>query len=98
MEFPTDGPVKMRVTRGGIKDTDPEIEMLQIEMMRKASSVRKFEMMCQMYDFVRNLGLSGIRKRHPDASEAELRRRLADLLLGKDLARTVYGPPESKGE
>ncbi len=35
--------------------------------------------------------LSGLRSGFPNADEAELRRRLADLLLGEELARKVYG-------
>lgn len=41
---------------------------------------------------VRTLALSGLRARHPEATPQELRRRLADLLLGPDLAAQVYGP------
>ncbi len=39
----------------------------------------------------RTLALMGLRSRYPHASETELRRRLADLLLGEELARKVYG-------
>jgi hypothetical protein len=45
-----------------------------------------------MYTTVKQLAYQGLRQRHPAASEAELRRRLADLLLGEDLAQQVYGP------
>jgi hypothetical protein len=38
------------------------------------------------------LALAGLRDRHPGASPDELRRRLADVLLGADLAERVYGP------
>jgi len=34
-----------------------------------------------------------LRQRHPNASPEELRRRLADILLGPELAVRVYGPP-----
>jgi len=33
----------------------------------------------------------GLRSRYPQASEGELRRRLAGLILGDELARKVYG-------
>lgn len=35
---------------------------------------------------VRTLALSGLRQRHTEATPQELRRRLADLLLGPSLA------------
>jgi hypothetical protein len=37
------------------------------------------------------LALTGLRAQYPQAAEAELRRRLAGLLLGEELARKVYG-------
>jgi hypothetical protein len=37
------------------------------------------------------LALAGLRSRYPQAGEAELRRRLAGLLLGEETARKVYG-------
>ena len=44
-----------------------------------------------MYNNLLNRALSGLRQRHPEASEDELRRRLAGLLIGEDLAVKVYG-------
>jgi len=49
-------------------------------------------MVGQLNQAVRRLALSGLRTRHPEATSQELRRRLADLLLGPDLAAQVYGP------
>ena len=40
---------------------------------------------------VKGLAMSGLRDRYPTASEAVLRRHLADLLLGKELAAKAYG-------
>ena len=37
------------------------------------------------------MALRGLRQRFPQAGEAELRRKLANLLLGEDLARKAYG-------
>lgn len=72
-------------------DTHPKIEALQIELLRQASPARKMTMLAQLNDSARTLALAGLRARYPHASETELHRRLADLLLGKDLARKVYG-------
>lgn len=79
-----------------ISDTHPEAERLQIELMRKAPPWRKAHMLGQMYQTMKQLALSGLRQRHPQASEPELRRRLADLLLGAELAEKVYGPMPSQ--
>lgn len=72
-------------------DTDPKVEALQIKMWRQASPTRKMHMLAQLNASVRILALAGLRSRYPNASETELRRRLADLLLGEELARKVYG-------
>ncbi|WKZ47894.1 MAG: hypothetical protein QY306_00835 [Anaerolineales bacterium] len=72
-------------------DTHPKMEALQIKLWRQASPTRKMEMLAQLNNSVRILALAGLRTRFPHANEAELRRRLASLILGDDLARKVYG-------
>jgi hypothetical protein len=72
-------------------DTHPKMEALQIELWRRASPTRKMHMLAQLNASAHTIALAGLRSRHPQASEAELRRRLAGLLLGEDLARKVYG-------
>jgi hypothetical protein len=73
-------------------DTAPEAERILIELLRQAPVARKLEMLGQMNAAVRQLALQGLRARHPGATEAQLRRYLADLLLGPELAARVYGP------
>ena len=72
-------------------DTHPKMEALQIQLWRQASPTRKMHMLAQLNASARVLALAGLRSQYPQASEAELRRRLADLLLGEELARKVYG-------
>lgn len=72
-------------------DTHPKMEALQIQLWRQATPTRKMNMLAQLNASVRMLALAGLRSRFPNANEAELRRRLADLLLGEELARKVYG-------
>ncbi len=73
-------------------DTHPEIERLQIERLRQMPAWRKMALLSEMNRTVRTLALAGLRQRHPHDTPAQRRRRLADLLLGPDLAATVYGP------
>ncbi len=75
-------------------DTDPQAETIYLELLRQAPAWRKLEMIGQLNEAVRILALAGLRQRHPKAGEAELRRRLADLYLGPDLAARAYGPLE----
>jgi len=72
-------------------DTHPKMEALQIQLWRQASPTRKMHMLAQLNTSAHMLALMGLRSQYPQASEAELRRRLAGLLLGEELARKVYG-------
>ncbi|MBM3124614.1 MAG: hypothetical protein FJZ87_06015 [Chloroflexi bacterium] len=72
-------------------DTRPKMEALQIRLWRQASPTRKMSMLAQLNSSARMLALAGLHTQYPQASETELRRKLADLLLGEELARKVYG-------
>jgi hypothetical protein len=72
-------------------DTDPRIEALQVQLLRTAPSWRKMAMLAGLNASARNLALAGLRQRFPTVGEEELQRRLADLLLGPELARKLYG-------
>lgn len=73
-------------------DTAPEAEAVLIHLLRQAPSWRKLEMVDQLNQSVKLLALAGLRQRYPNDGEDQLRRRLADLLLGAELALKVYGP------
>ena len=72
-------------------DTNPEMEALQIRLLRRASPARKMEMLGELNAAARLLALAGLHSQYPQAGEVDLRRRLAGLLLGEELARKVYG-------
>lgn len=72
-------------------DTHPKMDDLQIHLLRQASPAQKLEMLAGLNASARMLSLSGLRSRYPHASERELQRRLAGLLLGEILACKVYG-------
>ena len=67
------------------------MEALQIELWRQASPTRKMQMLAQLNQSARTLALTGLRSQYPQASAEELRRRLAGLILGEELASKVYG-------
>jgi len=73
-------------------DTSPEVERIQIERLRQMPPWRKMALMAEMGQTVHTLALAGLRQRHPGDTHARRRRRLADLLLGPELANCVYGP------
>ena len=77
-------------------DTHPKIDAMQMALLRDLPPWRKADMLGQMYATVKLLATQGLRQRHPNASEGELKRRLADILLGEELALQVYGPLETE--
>lgn len=80
-----------------LSDTRPEIELLQRTMLRDATPAKKLAMVGEMNETIRQLAMAGLRLRFPGDSPELLRRRFADLILGKDLASKVYGPIIDKG-
>jgi hypothetical protein len=77
---------------GTLTDTTPEAERVLLDLMRQASPWRKLALVGQTNAAMRLLVEQGLRQRHPEADEAEIRRRLAGSLLGETLATRVYGP------
>ena len=71
-------------------DTHPKMEAMQIELIRRMPSWKKFAMMDGLNKTVRALAVSGIKERHPNATQKEIQRMLAELMLGAELARKVY--------
>lgn len=73
------------------------MEALQIELWRSASTTQKKQMLAKLNQSARLLGLTGLHSQYPQSSETELRRQLAGLLLGEEIACKVYGAlPDAK--
>lgn len=80
-----------------LSDTYPKMDALQNELLRTVSPTRKMQMLAQLNHSARLLALAGLQPVYPQASEAELNRRLAGLLLGEEIACKVYGElPDAK--
>ena len=75
---------------GYYSDTDPKIEQIQIELICKMPSWKKFAAIDDLNETVKTFALSGIKQRHPGATAVQLQRMLADILLGQDLAKKAY--------
>jgi hypothetical protein len=73
-------------------DINPEIKSLRIEGLRQMPSWRKMALTAEMGRTVQMLALAGLRQRYPGDTPTQRRRRLADLLLGPELAARAYGP------
>jgi hypothetical protein len=75
-----------------ISDTSPEAERVQTTGLCSLPIWQKFELVSELIMNVRQLAFTGLQERFPDAPAEELRRRLATLCLGRELAEKVYGP------
>lgn len=73
-------------------DTTPEANRVLLALLRQAPVWRKLQMVGQLNEMTQTLALSGLRRQFPHATEATLRRLLADRVLGVELATAVYGP------
>lgn len=75
------------------RDTSPEAHRVLVRLWRETPPWRKLEIMCELNAAVKLLAREGLVLRFPDASPQEIDRRLADLMLGPQLAARVYGLP-----
>ena len=80
-----------KIINASFSDTHPKMESLRIHLLRDMPAWRKLEMLAQLNAAAQLLALSGLRQRFPQASEVQLHRRLASLLLGEEKASEVYG-------
>jgi hypothetical protein len=71
------------------EDTSPEMEQVQIEMIRKASPAKIFGLVRSMSQTMIQASRENIRQLHPDASKEELTLILVELYYGKELANLV---------
>lgn len=92
MKAPKDSHRPLASWRAMHADTDAWAEEIQFKFFREAPAWRKLEIAGDLTKGMLQLAESGLRGRHPQASPAEIRRLLADMLLGSELATKVYGP------
>jgi hypothetical protein len=72
-------------------DTDPAAERVLLEAIRRAPIWKRLALMSELVETTRALALADLRGRYPDASEEELRRRLALRTLTPEEIRAAYG-------
>jgi hypothetical protein len=71
-------------------DTSPEVEQLQVELLRRMPAWKKLALLDDLNETVRAFAISGIKQRHPEATPERIRRLLAESMLGPELASKVY--------
>lgn len=74
-----------------MSDTSPEAERVLIELAREMPDWKKIEQVFSMIETARAFAMSGLRSRYPEASEEELKKRLAALVFDRETVVRVYG-------
>jgi len=78
------------------EDTSPEMERVQIELIRKASSAKLFGLVRSMSQTMMQASRDNIRRLHPDANKEELTLIFVELYYGKELANLVRTQMEKR--
>src|SRR5258707_11314506 len=79
------------------EDTSPEIERVQIELIRKASPAKIFNLVRSMSQTMMQASRENIQRLHPGASKEELTLTFIELYYGKELANFVRAKMERRG-
>jgi len=75
--------------RGGkLKDTSPEIEKIQFDLMMKMSANQRIAMACEMFMSARESFINSLPK---DLSEEEIKRQLYFRTYGEPLPDEFFG-------
>lgn len=79
-------------------DTSEAVDRLLMERYRRMSPNDKLRMVTELNQTVEAVALAGLRQRYPDASERELRLRLAAIRYGRELVLKAFGwDPDEHG-
>jgi hypothetical protein len=73
----------------GLNDTDPEIDNVQIQLLRKLSNAQRLKKARELSHGVLKLSKRALRRSNPDLSDLELKILFVSLNYGKELAEGV---------
>jgi hypothetical protein len=71
-------------------DTTEEAARVQAEVYRRMSPSRRLEIALEMSEALRQVCAAGVRSRHPDYTDDQVRLAVIRLTLGEKLFREVY--------
>lgn len=69
-----------------LKDTPPEVEKIQIDLLRQAGQARRTQLMLSMSQSMFELSWHNLQKVNPQLSEREQKVKFIELLYGHALA------------
>ena len=82
--------------RGGLSDTPPEIQDLQIALLRKAGVAERISRAFMLSEAMISLSRQGLKRRHPKLSPDELDLLFIEYCYGTSLAQRVRIQSERK--
>ncbi|AEH51731.1 hypothetical protein [Pseudothermotoga thermarum] len=71
-------------------DTPTELEKAQIEILRKMPPEKRLKMSIELTENTIKLLKEGVRNRHPEYSDEEVKFAVIKILLGEELFKKVY--------
>ena len=74
-----------------VSDTDSEVRRRVVLRLRQMTPGEKAAIVHSLNRSCDALAVAGIKQRHPDAGDSEVRMRLGVLKVGKDLMKQAYG-------
>lgn len=72
------------------RDTTPEAMRVQIEIWRRMTPKERLDAAMGLTESMRQLTMRGIRARHPEYSEEEVRLALFERIHGKELVDRIW--------
>ena len=75
-----------------LRDTDPRAAAAYHRLIGAMPPSERLAQAARLSLGVRALARAGLRRRHPQAGEAELRWRFVALCYGRELAERAFGP------
>ncbi len=86
------------VSKSEILDTAPDALGTQVECWRRMTAAEKFAIVHELNQACEAMSRAGVRLRHPDATDEEVRVRVIALRLGRELSVAVHGwDPDVEG-
>jgi hypothetical protein len=71
-------------------DTSPDADAVQLDVYRRLGGAGRLAIVFRLNALVRQAAAAGIRRRHPDYKDDQVRAALMRLRLGDDLMRRVF--------
>ena len=77
-------------------DTNPDADAAQLRILRQMSPAQRSLLAACFSEEIRNTTLSGIRTRHPELDERQVRQEFARITLAPEQFEQAYGKMESE--